>query len=70
MALMSVCIDVHISICTYVHVHTCARMCEKNVKNIRLSVHVCMQKRYLFVCVHMCGSFYVNTCNIWMMLVC
>ena len=54
MALMSVCMGVHISICTYVHMHTCARMCEKNVKNIRLSVHVCTQKRYLFVCVHMC----------------
>ena len=35
-------------ICPYAH------MCEKNVKNIRLSVHVCMQKRYLFVCVHIC----------------
>ena len=35
-------------ICPYAH------MCEKNVKNIRLSVHVCMQKRYLFVCVHKC----------------
>ena len=35
-------------ICPYAH------MCEMNVKNIRLSVHVCMQKRYLFVCVHIC----------------
>ena len=54
MALVSVCMGVHTSICTYVHMHTCARMCEKNVKNIHLSVHVCTQKRYLFVCVHIC----------------
>ena len=34
-------------------------MCEKNVKNIRLSVHVCMQKRYLFVCVHICEEVFM-----------
>ena len=56
MVLMSLCIGVHISIYTHVHMYICpyAHMCEKNVKNIRLSVHVCMQKRYLFVCVHIC----------------
>ena len=48
------CAYIHMHTCTYVHMHTCARMCEKNVKNIRLNVHVCMQKRYLFVCVQIC----------------
>ena len=45
----------------YTHMYICpyAHMCEKNVKNIRLSVHVCMQKRYLFVCVHICVEMFM-----------
>ena len=44
-------------ICPYAHMYICpyARMCEKNVMNIRLSVHVCKAKwlhaKALFVCV-------------------
>ena len=69
MVFMSVCMDVHISICTHVHI------CEKNLKDIRPSVHVYMQmgvyiRLFACVCAYMCGSVYVNTCNIWMMLVC
>ena len=39
---------------------TCARICEKSVKNIRSSVHVCMKMGVyitLFVCV--CAYMYI-----------
>ena len=57
MALMSLCIGVHISVCTHVHMHICpyAHMCthvRRILKNIRLSVHACVQKHCLFVCVY------------------
>ena len=65
--------------CKYVWVciYPCARMCEKNLKDICPSVHVYMQigvyiTLIAYVCIYvcMCGSVYVNTYNIWMMLVC
>ena len=74
---MIICLNgLHVSMygCAYIHIHTCARMCEKN---IRLSVHVYMKMGvFITIClcvciyVYMCESVYVNTCNIWMMLVC
>ena len=57
--------------CIYPYAH----MCEMNVKDIRSSVHVYMQMGvyitlFACMCAYMYGSVYVNTCNIWMMLVC
>ena len=61
--------------CTYVRAHTCALMCEQNLKDICPSVRACMHigvyiTLFVCVCAYMCGRGYVNTCNIKMMLVC
>ena len=43
--------------------HTCARMCEKNLKNILLSVHVYMQiGAYITQFVCMCDYIYIYIC--------
>ena len=60
---MSVCMDVHIFICTHVHMsictrssHTCARMCEMNLKHICPSVHAYMQMGvYMALFAYLCA---------------
>ena len=70
MALMSLCIGVHISIYTHLHMSICTHVCEECKEYP--SKCACLYAKALFVCVcaYMCGSVYVNTCNICMMLVC
>ena len=57
MALMSLCIGVH--------------ACEKNFKEYPSKCAcLCAKALFVCVCVYICGSVDVHTCNIWMMLVC
>ena len=69
MTSMSVCMDVHISICTHVcdeskgYMSKCACLHANGCIHSTICLRVCIY-------VYMCASVYVNTCNILMMPVC
>ena len=46
--------------CAYVHMHTCARKCEMNLKDICPSVHAYMQMGvYIKLFAYMCAYMYI-----------
>ena len=68
---MTGCAYIHMHTCAYVQKHTCAHMCVMNIKDVCSSVHAYMQMGVsMTLFAYMCGSAYVNTCDIWMVLVC